>query len=210
MKLFDTLKALSRPAACVVQVGAHEGQEIELFRRHGVRRAILIEPMDDAFAKLGEAIGDDTRFTPVQALCSSLDGEKVSFFRASNTQASSMLAPERVLVEHPKIKFEAPVVMTARTLDSLVEELALKLDDFAVEDIDILYMDTQGAELKVLMGAGRVLHHAKAVWTEVSYDLYRGGATLEDMQGFLKPFGFQLNAVSLNAHAWGNALFLKR
>ncbi len=60
------------------------------------------------------------------------------------------------------------------------------------------------------MGAVRVLHFARSVWTEVSYDLYQGGATLEDMQDFLKPFGFRLNDVNLNVHAWGNALFLKR
>lgn len=210
MKLFETLKALSIPADCVVQIGAHEGQEVELFRRHGVSRAIMIEPIDEAFAKLQEAIGADERFTAIQALCSSLDGQEVTFYRGSKTQASSILPPARVLVEHPKISFAAPVPMTARTLDSLMRDAEVRLPGFSVRGIDLLFIDTQGADLKVLMGAGQVLHHVKGVWTEVSYDLYEGGASLEDMQGYLKPFGFRLNTVRINDHGWGDALFLKR
>lgn len=210
MKLFEILRTLSLPADCVVQVGAHQGQEVEVFRRHGVGRAIFIEPMDQAFHKLKKAIAADEGYSAIQAVCSSLEGEEVSFYRASQTAASSMLSPGRVLVEHPDITFEAPTTMTARTVDSLIAEAGSTLPGFSPRDIDVLFIDTQGAELKVLMGAGQVLHHATAIWTEVSYDLYEGGASLEDIQGFLKPFGFRLNDVSLNVHRWGDALFLKR
>lgn len=209
VKVFEILKQLGRPFDHVLQVGAHAGEEIELFRRYDVKRAIMIEAAEEPYARLCANVGEDPRFVPVKALCASLDGVAQDFFVASASMASSMLAPERVLTEHPKIKFGEPVRMTGRTLDRIVEELEQTLPGFAAPDLDLIYMDTQGAELKVLMGANRVLHFVDSIWAEVSGDLYREGATLEGLQGFLRPYGFRLNNIYINTHGWGDALFVR-
>ncbi len=209
MSVFELLSQTPRPFDCVVQVGAHAGQEVKPFRKAGLKRAIMIEPADEPYARLCAAIGDDERFIPVQAVCSSLDGEPCDFFVGTSTEASSTLKPKRVLSEYPEIGFEAPIRMTARTVDSIVAEVERARPDFSARQIDLLYIDTQGAELKVMMGATRVLQYAQSVWTEVSYDLYEGGASLEDLQGFLKAFGFRLHHIDVNDRGWGDALFAK-
>ncbi len=209
MSVFELLKETPRPLDCVVQIGAHAGQEVKPFRKWGVKRAIMIEPADGPYARLCAAIGEDARFIPVQAVCSSLDGEPCDFFVGTSSEASSTLKPKRVLSEYPEIRFGDPIRLTARTVDSIVAEIEQAHPDFSAREIDLLYIDTQGAELKVMMGAMRVLQFAQWVWTEVSYDLYDGGASLEDMQGFLRAFGFRLHHIEVNDRGWGDALFAK-
>ncbi len=209
MSVFDLLQEAGQPFDCVVQAGAHVGQEVEPFRTRGVKRAIMIEPNSGPYAQLCAAIGDAKDFTPVQAVCSSLDGEPCDFYVASFDQASSTLKPKRHLKAYPKISFEEPVRMTTRTLDSIVAEVERSRPDFSSRKIDLLYIDTQGAELKVLIGATRALQFARSIWTEVSYDLYEDGATLEQQQGFLSAFGFRLHYIRLKPKGWGDALFVK-
>jgi hypothetical protein len=59
------------------------------------------------------------------------------------------------------------------------------------------------------MGAVRLLQEVRYVFSEVSYDLYEDGATLDDLQGFLRAFGFELHYLELGAHGWGDGLFVK-
>ena len=194
----------------LIQIGANAGQEVPIFRAHGISPAVLIEPLEHAYAKLVAAVGQDDGFFPVRALCASLDGQEHTFHISdADGQASSFLAPQRVLTAHPDVSFPTAVSMTSRTVDSIIGDLAQAQPSLAVDRLDLLLLDTQGSELHVLMGATQALHRASAVWTEVSYDLYAGGATLEALQGLLAAFGYRLNNVSLNRHGWGNALFLK-
>ena len=209
MSVFDLLKDAGQRFDCVVQAGAHTGQEVEPFRTHGVKRAIMIEAADGPYAQLCAAIADAQDFTPIQAVCSSLDGEACDFYVASFDQASSTLRPKRHLQAYKHITFQEPVRMTTRTLDSIVAEVEQRRTDFSGREIDLLYLDTQGAELKVMMGATRALQFATSVWTEVSYDLYEGGATLEQQQSFLAAFGFRLHFIRVNPKGWGDALFCK-
>ncbi len=208
-RMFQQLQALGRPFSGILQVGANTGQELEFFKHFGVNRAIMIEPQDGAFATLCENTGQDERFIPVQAVCSGREGELIDFHIASDPVASSMLAPKRVLSEHPRIRFEERVRMVSTTVDAVMAQLEQSRPDVRAEDFDVLLIDTQGSELKVMMGAVRMLQHVHSIWTEVSYDLYENGADLEDQQAFLRPFGFRLNYIKLNAHRWGDALFIK-
>ncbi len=208
-QLFRRLQALDRPCRGILQVGANSGQELQHFRQFGVSRGVMIEPLDEAFKALCENIGEDERFIPIQAVCSAQDGEQVDFYVASNPEASSMLAPKRVLSAHPQVTFAERVGLVSTTVDAIVSKLEQSRPDIRAEDFDVLLLDTQGAELKVMMGAVRMLQHVQNVWTEVSYDLYENGADLEDQQAFLRPFGFRLSYVRLNIHGWGDALFVK-
>jgi len=210
MSIFKLLKAAGQPFETVVQIGAHTGEEVDPFREAGVKRAIMIEAADAPYAELCAAIGDAQDFIPVKAVCSSLEGEPCDFYVASFDQASSMLKPKRHLKIYKHITFEEPVRMTTRTVDSVVAEVERSHPGFSGRDVDLMYIDTQGAELKVLMGATRTLQFAKCIFTEVSYDLYEGGATLEEQQAFLAAFGFRLHYVGLKPKAWGDALFVKR
>ncbi len=171
----------------------------------------MVEPLDGPFAALSAAAATRPGFIPVQALCASREGVTFDFHVASNGgQSSSLLAPKRVLEEYPKVRFSETLTLTSTTADRVLEQAEAAHPQVSAAELDILYIDTQGAELRVMMGASRVLQHVRYIWTEVSYDLYEGGASLEEMQGFLQPFGFRLNNLYVNAHGWGDALFIRR
>jgi FkbM family methyltransferase len=208
--VFEQLKALDRPFANVLQVGAHRGQEIAAYENYGVDWAIMVEPQDEAFSKLSRRAAGRDHFIPVQALCSNEDGVECDFYVASNEGASSsLMRPMRHLEEYPKIAFPDRVKMTSTTLDTLVAREADRRPDLDPACFDTLLIDVQGAELKVLIGAVRLLPTIRHVFTEVSYDLYENGATLDQLQGFLRAFGFQLHFLQLNRRGWGDGLFVR-
>ncbi len=209
--LFERLRNLDKPFANVVQVGANVGQELWAFEHYGIDWAIMIEPLDEPYRKLWKRSKAHPHFLPVQALCSSLEGIEYEFFVSSNRgESSSLLPPARHLIEHPKVEFPTSIKLVSTTVDAIVGRTLAQHPELSWPQLDTMFIDVQGAELKVLMGATTLLQHVRNIHTEVSYDLYQGGATLEDLQSFLGSFGFRLNSVSLNRHGWGDALFLKQ
>ena len=210
-KLFERLRNLGKPFANVVQVGANVGQELGAFEHYGIDWAIMIEPLDEHYRKLWKRTRHVPHFIAVQALCSSLEGVEYEFQISSNNgESSSLLAPARHLIEHPKVNFPTSIKLVSTTVDAIVGRTLAQHPELSWPQLDTLFIDVQGAELKVLMGAATLLQHVRQIHTEVSYDLYEGGATLEDLQAFLGGFGFRLNYIDLNRHGWGDALFLKQ
>ena len=210
-KLFDWLQALERPVGNVVQVGANIGQELPAFDRYGVEWAVMIEPLDWAFQRLVENAAGDRRRIPVQALCSDEEGRKQVFWVADNQgQSSSMMRPDRHMEHYPRIKFPNAVNLFSTTVDAVMDRTLEQHPELAGVRFDTLLIDVQGAELKVLRGAPRVLGQVRQVIAEVGGDLYEGAASLEEVQAHLGPLGFRLNSVKLGGHGSGDALFLRR
>ena len=99
------------------------------------------------------------------------------------------------------------------------EVLVTTLDQFVQEQqiarIDLLKIDTQGAELLVLKGAVAVLPRVRMIWAEVSFRaLYDGSALFADVHGFLAEQGFRLHSIHAGFRGsdgellQGDALFL--
>jgi FkbM family methyltransferase len=210
-RLFELLARHGVDFHGVVQIGASSGQETETFRRYGVRWTVMVEPLDEPFEQMRRSLGGDEGYIPVKALCAGIEGQEHVFHVASNGgQSSSLKTPDRILADYPKVRFKREQTLVSTTVDAILERLGRERPDVPIDMLDVLFMDVQGAELEVLKGASRMLQRAKAVWSEVSYDQYVDGASLEDVQGFLRGFGFRLHDVRLGRLGWGNALFLRR
>lgn len=80
-----------------------------------------------------------------------------------------------------------------------------------LQDITLLVLDIQGAELEALKGATKTLAKLKYIYTEVSIlPLYKNQATFEDIRSFLEPNGFALLEVEIRQNTGhGNAFFGK-
>ncbi|MES2702723.1 MAG: FkbM family methyltransferase [Bacteroidota bacterium] len=77
------------------------------------------------------------------------------------------------------------IKVKASTLDKWCSENA-------VSEIDIMWMDVQGAELHVLQGAEKALQNTKVIMTEVGLKPYYEGHTLKaDIDSFLFARGFR-------------------
>ena len=210
---FQELSEMGLPSPRgVLQVGASTGQEVALFLQSGVTSGILIEPLPEPFQALSQTCTKLPGFVAVNALCSDETGQRVRFHVASNGgQSSSMLEPRNHLSEFRSVRFDQTIEMVTNRLDHVLAFLRQHGHSAVCDRCDMIYLDTQGAELKVLRGAGDVLGDIKYVLTEVTRnEMYSGAPTLNDLIAFLEPLGFALNNVNFSWHHHADALFIRK
>jgi hypothetical protein len=74
------------------------------------------------------------------------------------------------------------------------------------QEVDILVLDTQGAELLCLKGASRLLENANFIEAEVSTNsVYQGGVLLSELDTWLKQRGFHRKTIVRRQHM--NAIY---
>ncbi len=75
---------------------------------------------------------------------------------------------------------------------------------------DFINLDIQGAELKALKGADKILPYIKAIYTEVSTkELYKNCVLLPELDEFLEKNGFKRIIINMTHNYWGDALYIK-
>jgi len=77
--------------------------------------------------------------------------------------------------------------------------------------IDLLWIDVQGAEKLVLLGASNILKTVKAVFIEVTQepDFYEGSTTFKEVSEMLEQSGLRLALLGMDFKLTGNALYLR-
>ena len=78
-------------------------------------------------------------------------------------------------------------------VEGILEVAIERLDNILDSDtvIDKLILDTQGSELQILKGAGKLLHNTKVIVCEVEFvELYKGQPLFEDVKKYLTQYGF--------------------
>ncbi|MGH7072969.1 MAG: FkbM family methyltransferase [Stellaceae bacterium] len=203
----DMVRRLDLTCRGVIHVGAHIGQEFEDYRRDGLESVVYVEPIPEVFEKLKERVSVDSRFHPIQALCTDRDGDEVDFHVSSNNGGSSSIFPlGSHAIYYPRVTYVSTLRLRTTTLDSLI----FNTPGLDPTPFDYLVMDVQGAEAKVLKGATRTLRQCRFVFAEVSEGgLYDGDVPFEGIMALLKEHGFRLKAIDLNKLDWGNAFFVK-
>tara|TARA_B100001989_G_scaffold250651_1_gene228161 strand:+ start:1717 stop:2454 length:738 start_codon:yes stop_codon:yes gene_type:complete len=99
---------------------------------------------------------------------------------------------------------------TQQKEDFLVETSTL--DNFYKnKNLDILWIDVQGAEKLVLDGAKNTLKKVKAVFIEISIknEFYVNSATMENLNDILLKNNFNLALLGTDFNLTGNALYIK-
>jgi FkbM family methyltransferase len=213
MNLFELLASvqLEGPRG-ILQVGASYGQELDMFIINGVKAVVLIEPLSEPFAHIHDICKKIPNFVAVNALCSDVSGEKHTFHIASNGgMSSSMLKPTGHLKEFDYVKFDQKTEIVSSTVDDVVSYLNNNGHAAITSQMDTLYMDVQGAEYKVLLGACRTLRNIRYISMEfIRGDLYEGGESLQTYCSFLEAQGFTLNNLTFNEHHHADALFIRK
>lgn len=75
--------------------------------------------------------------------------------------SGSLLPPHLHQDVHPDIKFNQRIKVKSISLDEWAKE-------YQIDRVDFLWLDLQGAELKALHGAEKILKDVSAIFTEVS------------------------------------------
>jgi len=190
----------NRPHKRVVHVGASTGQEVIHYLNAGFDDITLIEPIPEIVDTLNAQFGDNDRIKIIQALV--LDSIRDVDFHLANNQGMSSSIYEEINNDMHNIHYIGKMTLKSTTLDLLLE--------WDHRDIDLLVVDTQGAEAEVFAGGQRALERTKAILTEASLTpLYEGACVFDDLLSVI-PKTFELEGLYLNDRGTGDALFLCR
>jgi FkbM family methyltransferase len=210
---FDAVQSvgLHRPRG-ILQVGASYGQEFQQFVDRGVECGVLVEPLPAPYEHLAGLCRQRAGFVAFNALCTDVAGETHRFHVASNGgMSSSILAPKNHLQVFEQVRFDQTVELTSTTVDHIVAFLEQNGQGGVTQGLDTLYLDVQGAEFKVLLGAGRTLRRIDYIYTElIRSELYEGMMPLASYCSLLDAQGFVLNKLDYNARHHADALFVRK
>lgn len=187
--MLPTLKTLTWPGLTTIfEIGACEGEDtVKYAKVFPQARFWVFEPLPSNFSKLQEMLSRQPGIR-AKAFCLALSDRKATAtFHVSSTAAkgsstkkaqaghrsSSLLLPRD---EKPAalqwLEFSESIVVQTETLDNFCANQG-------ITQIDFIHMDVQGAELKVLSGAMRMLPRIRAIWMEVAFEATYEGQPLE-------------------------------
>ena len=202
-------RRLSGELKVLCVIGAHRFDELPLINRlfPSLRHIYLFEPQAGPLAALNLLAAQDSRIKVFPVAVSDADGV-ASFNVASNDGESSsllQLGSHRELF--PEVTMQTAIEVPTRRLDSVLTEHGL-------ESPDLMIIDVQGAEYRVLKSfSPAVLDRLRLVYTEVSTEaVYESSGLLSDVEALLSSrfqnIGFAAIRADVPMH--GNAVFVAR
>jgi FkbM family methyltransferase len=154
------------PCPTIVELGAHTGEDAPFLESLGVGQGLHV--MVEADSKNADRIAP----TPLRRIFTAAIGGK-SELRGFHicegaTGSGSILAPTGHLTTFPTITFPKTISVACYTLDWLFKHLAL-------EKIDLLYVDIQGAEGEMIAGGAKALARTRYLFIEAEeQEFYKG------------------------------------
>lgn len=202
------------PYRVIVDVGAARGDyAARAAMLFPVTRVVMVEARPNAARDIRERFRGDPRFSVVEAAISEACGETV-FHVNEMKDSSSMLHVNRSASESAFGKSFGTVeeiVVKTITLDTLYENEKLPA-------VDLLKVDIQGAEMRLIAGGNVALRKTRAVLLEVLFEQFYDGAPLfHEIEATMNAAGFRLRALleprldrSRGFLAYADALYLRR
>lgn len=190
----------------VIQIGANKGQEVEEYERLGIGDIILIEPCKDAFHFLWNRFGEpNVNMTLINCACGDEEGEFEMFAEHTNQgMSNSLLKPLVHLTQHREVIFDDTEKVNVRKLDNL---------KFDRSRYNLLNMDVQGFEDRVLRGSVETLPYMDYIYTEVNrHEMYEKCAMITDLDLFLYGQDFERveTGWASETHGWGDSLYIRK
>ena len=183
----------------VIHIGAHFGEENNLYEKLQIKERIFFEPLVKNFQVLqNNVIG-----FPIHKLALGNENRKIKMFleSANKGQSCSILKPKKHKEQYPHIIFEGE------------EEVdMIRLDDFSgdTKNFNFINIDVQGYELEVLKGAEKTLENTNVVVTEIlREELYQGCVMYQELEAWLNQKGFQMTNSNWVGGSYGDAIFIK-
>jgi len=190
----------------IVEAGAHVGADtLEMARLWPNSKIYAFEPVPYIFEQLIKNTERLKNATYYPIALSNKSGKSVIYVSSGASDASSsLLSPKEHLNFHPDVSFNKKLDINTITLD-----------DWAIENdimkVDLLWLDLQGLELKVLKAGTNVLKSVKVIYSEVSLiENYDGGELYSELKDWLESNSFQVVKEELPWEDGGNVLFVKR
>lgn len=201
-------KYLDKPKH-ILHIGANWGQETAEYIKEfkgSLQSITYIECIPDMVKRLKEHTDQykhHVEINNIEALVSDSVGSRVRFYIANNEcGSSSMYPPNPSVWAWAHVSFNGEIELTTTTCDALVENGTLP------KEYDTLVLDTQGSELNVLRGMGRLLPSVKQMIIEYSRRaFYKGGVLLPELSHYLQSNNMVPKFIPTGDH--GDAVFTR-
>lgn len=185
----------------VCHVGAHKGQEISEYLNMGISSAIFLEPVPENFRVLDQAVSKIPGYNAIRIAVGDFEGQIDLNLASNDCQSSSVLEPHLHLREAPQVEFNKVIKVKMNTLDRILQGTSVW---------DLLVIDVQGFEKKVLEGAIKTLKSSKYIFVEVNRaETYRDCAQVNEIDAFLKAYGYR-RVLTRWWCSWGDALYIRK
>ena len=182
-------------------VGVHLGKEIKLIlNKYPNVKVIGFECSKRYIKRLKKNFAYNSRVEIINKAISSTNG-KANFFETSLKGNGSLLEIGKLSMESYGTKQKEKFLVETLTLDTFYKN----------KELDILWIDVQGAEKLVLDGAKNTLKKLKAVFIEISIkdELYVNSVKMEELNDILLKNNFKLALLGTDFNLTGNALYIK-
>ncbi len=187
-------------------IGAFRFEEEDVFFQMfpNLQKIYLFEPLSDIYDYLVKSTNSNPVVEVFPYALSDFNGQ-TQLFLTDNMCSSSLLPLGKHLEIFPYVKPAGTIPVECRTLDNIIEQHDLSMPD-------MLFIDVQGAEYKILSSLSSALRsHISLIYTEVSKEeLYLGARLLDDIKILLEPdfnfVGYAPHGPDTPTH--GNAFFV--
>ena len=184
----------------LVHVGAHKAEELELYQDAGWEAVYWIEAQPSLVKDLREKIQHPSKVYEAAIWDESLSEMKM--YISSNSESSSLLRMQKHLEIYPDIKTESEITVKPVRLDELISRDT---------PIEMLNIDVQGAELRVIKSLGERIKEVKWIYLEVNkIELYEGLSLISELDNFLAKWRFiRVETRWWKNDGWGDALYIR-
>ena len=201
----------------VIHIGAHLGEEAELYFKSGFNEIVFVEANPKTFLKLKEKFKNDTRVKCFNAAISEKTEPckfRVYASRTNNTESSSILPFDQFDKIVSTLKLVEEIDVMSFTLPMFMDENNLNPKNF-----NLLVSDIQGADYLALLGAKELLTGFDYIITELNYiSLYKDSKNDDKIKELLSFLSFEVEEEIVHTlyegdtvfPAWGEALFIKK
>ena len=183
----------------VIHVGAHLVQEAPVYEQHNFRKVIWVEALPQVANAARRILKDFSKHELIQAVCWSEPDVEIPFNISRGLFSSSALAMKSHKLIWPGSKILETVILKSTTLDKIaVNE----------QEISLLNIDVQGAELEVLKGGFNTLKKTDFIFLEVALvKLYEDQPLFAEIHNLLCEVGFGLLEFEINPETGDGSAF---
>lgn len=183
----------------IFDVGANQGQSIRRFKKIFPKSIIhAFEPIKEEFDKLqNEFKSDSNIFLNNCALGDSLGKNKFNIMASTGHSSFFKIRPNTEWLKIRSKEFGAAENgYIKKVVDVKINTINNYCNNNNILKIDILKLDTQGFEEKILAGASEIIPRIKLIETELMFDdVYEKRLNFYDVEKYILKHNFRLLAI---------------
>lgn len=212
--IFNIFSELNIHPKGVIHLGAHKGEELNLYKKLKIKNILLYEANKKLinYLKFKVFLFNFLFKMNIQVINKIIYNEDrfCNLNITSNTQSSSILNLGLHKKLYPNIIKKNENLVDGATLNSEFKNF------YNINNFNILNMDIQGSELLALLGANDIISNLDVIYTEINYDyIYENCALINEIDDYLTKHDFirfKTKTIKDNdgRPMWGDALYVKK